>query len=255
MSSNLLALLGLSDRTIDLVREGIVIIDVNFSKDGTSFLARTTQPHPRLGVQTNHTFVDPETLTSKLAKVTIRKSKDVIPAVETYVSPNRRSSVYSVKDDPLLNPRVEASSSSKIMTMDQAIDLVRVKGYNASYENGVKGFLPSDSLTSYDFRDQNIERVTARCLLVAKKLGTGRLIGRISGDSNLTVRGSKDLHTWWEGARWSQRLALLTNNKKFPLSSVKDEKPAILGSVQAPFQALEAPLVEKEAEEEAEWST
>jgi hypothetical protein len=188
-----------SQRILDLVTSGVITIGIHITQDGNDIWARAVQPHPRLGITTQTSYV-PEDLADLLSKITTtRPTKMAFGSEPSYPVDN------SVKGPG----RVHFDS------IDKAILYSKKNQLTKHFNGGVWNLLPEDSIVPLDMDRSNLA-CYARFCAVADKLGTAKLVSRISTNrQNLYVRGSTDLQEWWTNATPLQRVILLGKKKHF----------------------------------------
>lgn len=254
-----------SRRIKELVANGVITIDVHITRDGTDVWARSTQPHPKLGVQTctSHTLEGIERL---LAKVVVKSLQ--VPEGALAVSTDQVESAKASAIGVGTTARPPEMGEGQIpdlgfKTIDQALAYVVDKKLDRSKNSaGVLGFLPQDSLTPTDL-DRPAKHLYARICSVVEKLSTKKLLSRIASQSDiLSVQGASTLSEWWSKSTGVQKATLLTKSKHFH----RDGSGNIrfhgywldkLDSTPHPFRNAEAQVVQHEEEssaEEEEWN-
>lgn len=234
-----------TSRVRQLVDAGVITIGVHIAKDGIETFARCVQPHPRLGLST-HTSMTLEDAEELLAKVATPAPKRWIEKSKTEdrqsPSSSNQSKFHGFKD---------ISEATGFATRNLRMFLT---------EDGLKNFLPKDSLAPSDM-DLRPKELFARACSVAESIGTPRLVSRIaSRPEHLTVRGAHSLAEWWRRSDPLQRFVLLTRSKVFPNDgrghvNVRGKWLDAMSELQCPFRNPETQVGQPEGgfsgEEEA----
>lgn len=188
-----------SPRIKELVSANVITIGVHITGDGQDVWARSTQPHPRLGVTTHDSYTLDE-IEALLMKVVVksRPTQDVKPS-------------DSAGDVSLQMKQMALGIGS----FDEAARLGE-KIRQVVHRDGVKNLLPGDSLSVHDFDFPPADLYSRTCYIV-QKVGTPIFVSRISSSpAVLGIKGAANLGEWWEGATPHQRFTILTRGKRFP---------------------------------------
>lgn len=180
-----------SPRIVELIKSGVITVDIHLARDGFSVLARATQPHPRLGVRASTTYTLEE-IVDVLSKVKCQQG--------SATSPNREK----IKDTETYSPR----GVHFPLVGDKFAAPSSVTRY------GVRNELPSKSLCFMDFTLSDVQ-FAGRAQVVADNLGSAKLVSRITTARDvLDVSGASNLEEWWMKATPFQRWFLLSSSKK-----------------------------------------
>jgi hypothetical protein len=229
---------SMTDRVKDLVSSGVITVQVRYSKDGIESWAQAVQPHPRLGIRTTQSF-ELSDVEEAFKKVTTTRPTNSIPG--SVVTP----------------PVREQGLRPIFSTIDEAILFSEKNKLKENKVGGLLNYLPIDSITPTDM-DRDNTSLYARACAVANKIGTSRLVSRISTQPLLLrVEGATNLHEWWEGADVQKRLLILIKTKHF--KHMSNGKPLLkstwvekLSSLPHPFREAEAQVDQPDEETSAE---
>jgi hypothetical protein len=216
-------------RIRSLVEDGVITIGVHITSDGMETYVRCTQPHPRLGI-TSHESMTFEDAELRLAKVSTSTSK------------YKGKGTLSEKED---TPSSQGASIHGFKDVLQASLKGKTPEVASYWKQGVKNFLPGDSLHPRDF-DGSVRRLYSRACAVAERVGAPKLVSRIATKPDVyRINGATSLREWWYSATPQQRFALLTKRQCFPTHEgggvmVHGKWLDLLRQLQCPFQDAEA---------------
>lgn len=200
-----------SPRAVDLIRSGVITVDVHLARDGASVVGRCVQPHPRLKLRACDSFNDIEELVRLLGDVKTDFPHQTPPTLRTGRSGE--------------SPLVDVGTPPTFV-----------------YKHGVKNELPKASLCFADFGLSEAE-FQARARSVCNRLGSAKIVSRITTQTLvLEIKGAKDLTEWWERATSLQRWIVLTTAKMVghpppgcSYQNLRGQHHAMLSNLSCPF--------------------
>jgi hypothetical protein len=211
------------------------------SRDGNDIWVRSVQPHPRLGISTTTTFTVDEAVLA-FEKVQTTRHNDV----------------------PIAKTKVTLANSSKwnpgdvlFESINSAISFSKKNNLGVYYKNGVKNFLPKDSLSPFDL-ERDPQSVFARLCSIAHEMGTPKIVSRISSQPvKLTVYGATNLSEWWTHSSLPQKILLFSRTKHFQTNEkgwigIKPQWNNLFRDIPCPFRDAEAQVGHKEGGSSAE---
>lgn len=250
-----------SRRIKELIANGVITVGVHIARDGTDVWARSTQSHPRLGVQacTSYTLEDIEHLLAKVSVQPLRVPEGAIAYSEAISESAKAAAIgasSSSRSKDLSGPT--AARNIGFNSIDQAINYVVVKQLDRRVnEKGVVGYLAKDSLTPADL-DRPAKHLYARTCAIVEKLTVKKILSRIASQPViLSVKGAATLAEWWSKSTSTQKACLLTRSSLFQ----KDGSGQVrlhgywldkLDSLPCPFRDAEAQVVQHEEGPSAE---
>jgi len=224
-----------------LVKNGVITIHVTITQTGVDIYARSVMSHPSLDIHPHMSFTLFD-LEDAFRNHALLKQHSPQPS-----SPNKR--VLGEKSAAMKLPFRDASSLESgrrsdlsRISVETAKRLVNKAGADMVTRNGVKNFVPKDSLVHEDLR-LTTDVLYARMVTVASAIGNVKAIARISTNPELSVAGAVDIDQWWDSASVEQRLTLLSSAKKLniseSLSKLSEQKRLRLssgGGLRSPFR-------------------
>jgi hypothetical protein len=241
-----------------LVDNGVITVNVIYTKTGLDVWARSVQSHPGLGVYP-HESILLEELYERFAKHSCLKNINAPTSAtgedlsSSAASPNDGVKLpLHIRERPTTPPKgkqgarkllsesdVEQSvddwSAMEKMSIGQAQALARKFRLNEVNIGTMSNILPADSLSGLEM-SRDIYSLFIRAVCVADKLGSKLIYSRIVNQQSLQVKGSANLTQWWFLATGEQRLRVLSSAKKLNISEVKPAKLKEFGSIPCPFR-------------------
>jgi hypothetical protein len=224
---------AISSRIKELLENGVITIGIHSTFQGNDVWARSVQPHPEVGVSVSESY-GLEELEILLSGV---KIKDPQPK-KLDASSSEIERIREMKQTSL--------------TLKSVPECALIGANIREYKNGpVRNLLPADSLTEHDFK-LNFHELFSRACFVAEKIGTSKLVSRISSQpERLRVGSASNLLEWWNLASPSKRFLILTRDKRLPKDGLGrvHVKGAWLDAVEAmpcPFREPETQVGKEE---------
>jgi hypothetical protein len=225
----------ISKRLLSLVEAGVAVLHLTISKDGYEMLVSPSKQYPQLGLEVHKKYLLEEFLDLS-RKIQILDTKQV-------KAKGKEPAFQSV----FYRQRIESLEDAKVLNDFGTLSVVETRG-------GLKNQLPQDSLTYWDLGREFTNELQARAFLVADKIGTPTLVGRIRGVKELHVPNANSLKDWWMKATSVQKWILLTSRSKRGKTSPSMQAykegltpawSARLDDLQCPFRDPESYLEEQ----------
>jgi len=228
MPGNLLQV-KVPDRIFKFVLHGTITVRVDFTRNREMTGVRFIEPCVGLNIDNSVYY-------------TIEAAESLLEKVERQL--------------PLIKTALDVSDKIRRAQGLGPVEPAAIRGRSAELtvvtRQGLKNRLPDNSLTPDDF-EKSVPDLFARACAVAEKLGTSKIVSRITSQpEKLHVDGCSDLSEWWDKSLPSQKVMLLSQSKSFKKKEgfvlVKNDWLGKISQVPCPFQDPKTQVDRPEAE-------